>query len=88
MSDTPAPSTPASRAAARRANWTFTRGHAPAVPLDSTPGERLAMVWALTVDAWAMSGKPFPTYSRAETPCSMVRGSAQRAAPQREEGGA
>jgi hypothetical protein len=66
-------STPASRAAARRATWTITRGHAPAVPADTTPGERLAMVWALSVDAWVLSGKPFPTYTRAEMPCRMVR---------------
>ena len=89
MSDTPAPSTLASRAAARRASWTLTRGHTPAVPPASTPGERLAMVWALTVDAWAMSGKPFPTYTRAEMPCRMIRGSpGQQAAPKREEEGA
>ena len=66
-------STPASRAAARRVTWTITRGHAPAVPAETTPGQRLAMVWALSLDAWVLSGQPFPTYTRAEMPCRMVR---------------
>ena len=31
------------------------------------------MVWALSGDAWVLSGKSFPTYTRAGMPCRMVR---------------
>lgn len=27
-------------------------------PLAATPGERLAMMWQLTLDSWAFMGKP------------------------------
>lgn len=33
-----------------------------------TAAERIAMVWQLTLDAWAMSGRPLPTYARHEAP--------------------
>ena len=46
-------------------------GQAAAVP--GTPSERVAMVWPLTLQAWAMSGEPLPSYSRAETPGHIVR---------------
>jgi hypothetical protein len=45
-----------------------------AAPSRATPSERVAMVWALTLDAWAMRGLPLPSYSRAELPGRMVRG--------------
>ncbi|HVV82383.1 MAG TPA: hypothetical protein VHE35_04860 [Kofleriaceae bacterium] len=38
-----------------------------------TPGERIAMVWALTLDAWAMRGAPLPDYRRDEMPGRLVR---------------
>jgi len=38
-----------------------------------SPSERVAMVWQLTLDAWAMSGKPMPTYTRATMPGRLVR---------------
>ena len=38
-----------------------------------TPSERVAMVWALTLDAWAMSGKPIPDYRREVMPGRLVR---------------
>ena len=38
-----------------------------------TPSDRVAMVWALTLDAWAMSGKPIPDYPRAAMPGRIVR---------------
>jgi hypothetical protein len=41
----------------------------------STPSERVAMVWRLTLDAWAMSGKPIPPYARADMPGRIVRAS-------------
>lgn len=48
--------------------------HLPALaPLDSTPGERLAMVWRLTLDAWAFAGRPLPDYERSEAPGRVLR---------------
>lgn len=38
------------------------------------PAERVAMVWALTCDAWAMSGRPMPDYPRSHAPGRIVRG--------------
>ncbi|MCB9656159.1 MAG: hypothetical protein R3B40_31925 [Polyangiales bacterium] len=35
--------------------------------------ERVAMVWELTLDAWASSGESIPDYARAETPGRMLR---------------
>jgi len=34
----------------------------------TSPEERLAMVWLLTLDAWAFAGLTLPTYSRSEAP--------------------
>lgn len=36
--------------------------------LTTTPSERVAMVWPLTLDAWALAGREMPAYSRTETP--------------------
>lgn len=33
--------------------------------------QRLAMVWELTLDAWALAGLPISTYARHETPVSV-----------------
>jgi hypothetical protein len=30
--------------------------------------QRLAMVWQLTLEAWALTGKPLPTYERRNAP--------------------
>jgi|SRR5437588_7251974 len=38
----------------------------------TTAAERLAMVWPLTLEAWAMAGKALPIYSRGETPIRAV----------------
>jgi hypothetical protein len=38
----------------------------------TTAAERLAMVWPLTLEAWAMAGKALPTYSRGEAPIRAV----------------
>jgi hypothetical protein len=38
----------------------------------TTPEERLAVMWQLTLDAWASAGRPIPTYSRAETPIRVI----------------
>jgi hypothetical protein len=71
MSSGDVPETP-SRAASRR-TWPVrlvALGAEPREGLDrsTTPEERLAMVWSLTVEAWALSGQPMPAYPRAETP--------------------
>lgn len=71
MSSGDAPGTP-SRAAARRA-WPVrlvALGSEPPNRLDrsTTPEERLAMVWTMTVEAWQLSGRPMPAYPRAATP--------------------
>jgi hypothetical protein len=34
----------------------------------TTAEERLQMMWPLTVDAWAMSGKQLPEYDRSAAP--------------------
>jgi hypothetical protein len=39
----------------------------------TTASERLGVMWRLTLDAWAASGKLIPDYTRAETPGRMVR---------------
>ena len=39
----------------------------------TTPEERLAMVWELTLRAWALSGRPIPTYERHEMPVIIQR---------------
>ena len=57
------------RAAARRATWTFALATGEtSSPEASSAAERIAAVWAITCDAWALSGRPFPDYSRAEMP--------------------
>jgi hypothetical protein len=38
-----------------------------------TPSERVAMVWRLTLDAWAFRGEPIPSYARGESPGRIVR---------------
>ncbi len=31
------------------------------------------MMWRLALDAWAVSGRPLPTYSRSEMPGRVIR---------------
>lgn len=65
--------------AAARAAWPGHKGTLAdahdAVDLSATTSvdERLAMMWPLSRDAWAASGRPFPTYSRAEMPGVVLR---------------
>jgi hypothetical protein len=40
----------------------------------STVDERLALVWALTRQQWALAGRELPHYSRASMPGRMIRG--------------
>jgi hypothetical protein len=61
-----------------RANWSISAHKLGEEPLHdlrahTTPSERVAMVWRLTQDAWAMSGRPMPDYARADAPGRMVR---------------
>jgi len=37
----------------------------------TTPAERLAMMWPLTLEAWELAGRPIPAYTRAETPVGL-----------------
>jgi hypothetical protein len=62
---------------AARASWpirVYRLGNEPGDDLSSTTTaeERLAMVWSLTLEAWAVAGKPLPSYSRSETPIRAV----------------
>lgn len=40
----------------------------------STVDERLALVWTLTMQQWAFSGREIPRYARAEMPGRVIRG--------------
>lgn len=59
--------------AAARAGWPVHVGRIDDTEDDdlsstTTLDERVAMVWRLTLDAWASSGRPLPSYSRSEAP--------------------
>lgn len=67
----------AARAAAR-GSWpirVYRLGEEPEDDLSATttPEERLAMLWELSLDAWALAGRQLPEYSRAETPVRIIR---------------
>lgn len=70
----------ASDRAARRASWpghitTLASQTDAAIVRHGTPGDRVAMVWAITLDAWASSGRPIPDYPRHAAPGRIVRAS-------------
>lgn len=59
-----------------RRSWpvrVFTLGGEPGDDLSevTTAEQRLAMVWPLTLEAWALAGRPLPSYARHETPISV-----------------
>jgi hypothetical protein len=61
-----------------RAAWpvrTYRLGEEPTDDLSAvtTPEERLAMMWALALEAWSVAGLALPTYTRAETPVRCIR---------------
>jgi hypothetical protein len=65
--------TPEERAA-QRANWPIRRFRLGEEPEDdllssTTPEQRVAMVWSLTLDAWASAGREIPAYDRSNIPC-------------------
>lgn len=53
----------------------YRRGEEPSDDLSATttPEERLAMMWSLASEAFALSGRAQPTYRRAETPVALRR---------------
>lgn len=65
--------------AAARAGWPGLKSsllEAPTVEALGTtlsPEQRLGLMWSLARDAWAMTGQPLPTYSRAEMPGRVIR---------------
>jgi hypothetical protein len=66
----------AAERAAQRATWpvrVFARGEEPPDGADTTPEQRIDMMWELAVRAYGMAGIPIPDYPRAETPIRFVR---------------
>jgi hypothetical protein len=66
----------AERRAARR-SWpirVYKLGEEPPDDLSATTtaAERLAMMWPLARQAWAFTGRPFPSYERSEMPIRVV----------------
>ncbi len=39
----------------------------------TTPEERVAMMWELAETAWALAGRPLPTYDRQRIPARVFR---------------
>ena len=71
----------AARALARR-SWPVARvgpgAPPPAAEPVATPFERLCLVWPLTLDAWAMSGRAIPELPRERWPVRRVNRSIAR----------
>ena len=66
----------AERRAARR-DWpirVYKLGEEPSDDLSATTTaeERLAMMWELAEQGWALAGRPFPEYLRSEMPIRVV----------------
>ncbi len=40
---------------------------------DTTPQQRLAMMWELALAVWELGGRTIPSYDRAHTPIRVVR---------------
>lgn len=74
----PEPPDEAAQARARaRRNWPVRKlrlGEEPPEDLShhTTPAERFAMVERLSLDAWAMTGRPLPSYTRDQMPVSVI----------------
>jgi len=70
-----APQSSAQERADARRSWPVRKhrlGEEPSEDLSAstTAAERLGMMWRLTQDAWAMTGRPIPDYPREEMPVS------------------
>ena len=69
----------AARARARaRSHWPvrkFKLGEEPSDDLSdmTTAAERLAMMWPLALQAWALARRPLPTYDRSRIPIGNYR---------------
>ena len=66
----------AKRAEGRR-DWpvhVYELGNEPGDDLSATTTaeERLAMMWPLALEAWALTGQPLPEYSRSEMPVRVL----------------
>lgn len=68
---------------AQRSQWSvrIVRGvvgkHEAAALEETSPEQRLAMMWELVVQAWALADRPLPEYSRHETPVRVLRDGAR-----------
>ncbi|HEY2954567.1 MAG TPA: hypothetical protein VGK89_04910 [Candidatus Eisenbacteria bacterium] len=67
--------------ASRRRQWNvrkFTLGNEPGDDLSAstTAEERLAMMWPLALEAWALSGARVPDYDRRNAPVRCLRSAA------------
>ena len=49
----------------------------------STPEERITMMWTLAVDAWTVSGRKFPLYTRDQMPGRLIQRTPSHTAPER-----
>ncbi|MFT6395729.1 MAG: hypothetical protein ACJAYU_000471 [Bradymonadia bacterium] len=56
------------RAAARRQDWTASAHRLEESPAAQagTASERVASVWQITLDTWALSGRSLPDYDRSD----------------------
>jgi len=68
---------PDSRRAAR-AHWpvrAFALGEEPGDDLsaETTPAQRIQMMWPLAIEAWHLAGRPLPDYDRAHIPAQLFR---------------
>ena len=69
----------AARRAAARACWPGLKttlseaAGAEDLSASTTPEQRLAMMWELTLGAWALTGLPLPDYTRPTMPGRLVR---------------
>lgn len=74
----PLEATERERRAASRRSWPVRKvrlGEEPCENLSATTtaAERIGMMWRLAQDAWALSGRPIPDYSREEMPITKRR---------------
>jgi hypothetical protein len=63
---------------AARAHWPIVRRALSDDPSDdlsaeTTPVERIAMMWTLAESAWKVAGLPLPTYDRRSIPARLFR---------------
>jgi hypothetical protein len=68
----------AGRMSSSRAHWPIRRyalGSEPGDDLSqtTTPSARLAMMWGLAQEGWALAGRTLPTYDRAHAPTRLYR---------------